>query len=358
MQRLLIPAIRVGVLVLALIALVVPQAPGPAEAAPRPVKVLTRNLYLGTSLTPIFTAPSLPVLAARATAGLQEVQATDFPSRAKALAREIKDADPDLIGLQEVSLWRRGQMGMLDGPATPATIVLYDFLQILEAELSAQGLKYTVLVAQSTSDGEVPSTLGYDIRLTQGNAILGRAGAPSDEFSVANATSGIYATVLTLPTVAGPAVDKRGWTAVDATVNKRQFRFINTHLDSTVPAIRVAQANELAAGPANTPLPVVLVGDLNSAPGEAGPSAYAALLAAGFKDTWTQANPSSPGLTCCNAQNLLNSSPSFTQRIDHVLTRPTVVVDRSKLVGADGDNRTTSGLWPSDHAGVIATLAP
>jgi hypothetical protein len=342
----------VSVLVAAL--LIVPQVPA-AAAAPQPAKVnvLTRNLYLGADLAPVFQAPASQFLEVAKQQFLM-VQATDFPSRAKALAHEIKDADPVLIGLQEASLWRKGEAGVLDGPVTPATIVVYDYLQLLRDALAAEGLSYNVLVEQFTSDGEIPTALGYDVRLTQRTAILGKAGLPPDELAVSNAASGLYATFLTVPTAGGPALDKRGWTAVDATVNQWKFRFITTHLDSTVATIRTAQAAELLAGPASTSLPVVLAGDLNAPPTE---TAYLNLVGAGFADTWTKVNGTQPGWTCCNAENLLNPTPTLTQRIDHVLAKGSVAVNRSKLVGTDGDNRTSSGLWPSDHAGVNATLA-
>ena len=48
-----------------------------------------------------------------------EVQSTDFPVRSKLLAREIKQTKPDLIGMQEVAIWRRGPDGLKDGATTP-----------------------------------------------------------------------------------------------------------------------------------------------------------------------------------------------------------------------------------------------
>src|SRR5439155_19782426 len=117
----------------------------------------------------------------------------------------------------------------------------------------------TVRVAQVTSDGGVPSSFGFDLRLTQRNVILGKAGLPAQELTVANAGAALYATNLTIPTVGGPVTDTRGWTAVDVTAHRRSFRFINTHLDATSPYHRLAQARELLGGPANTTLPVVLV---------------------------------------------------------------------------------------------------
>ena len=121
---------------------------------------------------------------------------------------------------------------------------------------------------------------------------------------MSNASSGLYSTFLTIPTIAGPIPDRRGWMSVDVTANRRTFRLITTHLDSNSAEIRLAQSNELLSGRASTTLPVILVGDLNSAPiNNAAPSAYAHLIGAGFVDTWTQANRRDLGLTCCHAEN-------------------------------------------------------
>jgi hypothetical protein len=75
-------------------------------AGDRQVTVMTRNLYLGTDLNPILTAPSLPALLVAVGAGWAQVQANDFPARARALADEIADSRPDLVGLQEAMLYR------------------------------------------------------------------------------------------------------------------------------------------------------------------------------------------------------------------------------------------------------------
>ena len=84
------------------------------------IKAMSRNLYLGADLLPVVSAPDIPTLMERAATVAKTVHATDFPTRAKALAAEIQAEEPWLIGLQEVSLWRRGATGVLDGPVTPA----------------------------------------------------------------------------------------------------------------------------------------------------------------------------------------------------------------------------------------------
>lgn len=69
-----------------------------------------------------------------------------------------------------------------------------------------------------------------------------------------------------LPTFLGTTIRiPRGWVGPDLTVGDRTVRVVNTHLERFDPAIQIAQPAELLGGPA-TPLRVVILGDLNSAP--------------------------------------------------------------------------------------------
>jgi hypothetical protein len=94
------------------------------------VDVMTRNLYLGAVLDPAVEAGSPEELAAADGQILREVVANDFPTRAKGLAQEILQTQPDLVGLQEVALW---QSTPLSPTATP---VNYDYLQLLLNQLN------------------------------------------------------------------------------------------------------------------------------------------------------------------------------------------------------------------------------
>jgi endonuclease/exonuclease/phosphatase family metal-dependent hydrolase len=148
----------------------------------------------------------------------------------------------------------------------------------------------------------------------------------------------------------------RGWNSVDVQVRGKDVRFINTHLEPDVAPIQLLQAAELVAGPANTSMNVIMAGDFNSAADGSNTPTYGFLLGAGFADAWTQTHPGDPGYTYGNTADLLNPVPlSFLpQRIDLVLFKGDVIAQSMDIVG--DDVRTASGLWPSDHAGVVATL--
>ena len=60
--------------------------------------------------------------------------------------------------------------------------------------------------------------------------------------------------------------------------------------------VQIGQALELLAGPADTELPVILVGDFNS-DAEANGTAYLVLTGAGFIDVWEDQQPSNSGFT-------------------------------------------------------------
>jgi len=313
------------------------------------VKVMSRNLYLGADLLPLVSDPdmSLPELMEKAATVVHTVHATDFPTRAKALAKEIDAEDPWLVGLQEASLWRRGPLG------GPAETVVYDFLDLLLQQLSKRGLHYEVVVKQSNFDAEVPTALGYDIRLTQRNAILARTDLPAGKLQLSNRQKAAYAVNTPIELRGATIYDTRGWVSVDAKVGGSTFRFIDPHLDSYMPRVRLAQVKELLADPANTPKKVVLVGDLNAQPTS---PVVSQVLAARLKDAWATAGKGA-GYTCCQAEKLKNKTSILDRRIDYVFAETGLQVRKAKLVGQQKSDRI-GGLWPSDHAGVVATFVP
>jgi len=323
------------------------------------VTVLTRNLYIGFDEAQLIAAGSFEELAIAVALGWESVLGTDFPERAGALAEEIAASRPDLVGLQEVAVYRLQSPGDLAvGGTTPASEVVYDFLQILLDELAARGLQYEVVVSLTEMDVELPSATGDDVRLTDRDVILVRADAKAADLQVLATDAGHFETLLELPVggEGGPTVAlTRGWTSADVRLRGRQFRFVNTHLEDFAP-VQEAQALELLAGPLSTDLPVILVGDLNSDAAGDGTATYAMMLEEGFVDAWTEFAPAEPGLTWGHDGDLLNPLPTLTQRLDLILYHGEFEVVAADVVGDEPDDRTDSGLWPSDHAGVAARL--
>jgi hypothetical protein len=336
--------------------------------ADKAVTVMTRNLYLGADLAPVLTASSPQAVVAGASAVWATVQASNFPARAGALAREIAATRPALVGLQEVTLYRvQVPSDQFTATPTPATAVRYDFLAILLDSLAARGLDYRAASVVQNIDAELPAfvapgVLG-DVRLTDRDVILARGDVATSDARgsqyvarVLNQVGGPGGPVLAIP---------RGWTSVVADVDGRTFRFVDTHLEvGSIAPVNVAQGRELGALLASERLPTILVGDLNSdALGGSTPT-WAELRAAGFADAWSQSHPGDAGLTCCHAERLDNPVATFRERIDFVLFRdPKLGPDRgpfdalaAEIVGESPADRTPSGLWPSDHAGVVATL--
>jgi len=359
------PTRRTGRVAAALlcVAVVTSLAPGaaaePHSAAAGPtVKVMTRNLYFGADLLPAIATRTTPELMAAVAGIYSEVQYTDFPARAKVLAREIARAAPTLIGLQEAPMWLSGPL--LD-PA-PATHVEYDFIEILRTELAAIGAPYDVVRAQPESDIEAPAGAPYleDIRLLDRDAILVKAGL-GDEIQLSNPRSGSFLTLLPLPAGGRLFVSRRGWVSVDVVAGGRSFRFVDTHLEAYQPIIRTAQAIELLAGPILSAPggKVILAGDLNSGPELPALTdrlAFSLLQAFGLVDTWAVAHPGNPGYTSSFGPRL--DEPTLESRIDHVMTLGGIGVAGSEITGTDPHDKTPSGLWPSDHTGVVATLTP
>jgi endonuclease/exonuclease/phosphatase family metal-dependent hydrolase len=354
--------------------------PAVADAA-KPVKpskptVMTRNLYLGADLGPAIAAPTVPQAYTAVGDIYMNMVDMNFNARAKLLGQEIQNASPDAIGLQEVAIWRRDDV--IDGPTTPATEVVYDYLELLMNELEDRGLNYSVAVVQEEADLEFPADVrgptphtaqdgvpDFDGRLTMRDVILVKDGV-----KVKGTGGGNYPVNASVNTAAfGSVTVKRGYTFADLRIDKKnakgtKFRFINTHLESFNAFVRNLQAGNLtiATGVTDVPgLPTVLVGDLNSDPDDPstdpGPpsggnnDAYETVIADGFSDYGVEVN------TCCFGEDLRDDPPAaFTSRIDHVLGKGEVSEISANLIGDDPANRSGTGLWPTDHGGVVAKL--
>jgi endonuclease/exonuclease/phosphatase family metal-dependent hydrolase len=308
---------------------------------------------VGSTFTALTTAQSAPQVFAAVTTIYNNILATKPAERAAAMAREIARHRPDLVALQEAAMLRTGTSG------TPAVTVRADLLQSLLDALAGLGQRYVAVAIVPGLDAQVPSTLGFDVRVTLQDAILVRADLQPDELEVSNLQIEQFGVKLVVPTLLGPFADPRGWAAIDVKMRGHRFRFVTTHLDSVVPAIRVAQARELLLSAADTSLPVIIAGDSNiDADSSLDPSfpGYQAIINAGFTDAWLSKRAPDPGFTAHQAENLLNPTSLLNHRIDLVLFRGGFGVADISLIGNQPADRTSSGLWPSDHAGIAATL--
>jgi len=349
------------------------------------VKVMTRNLYLGADLGPAIASTSTEGFIEANGLILRQVDATNFPVRAKGLAKEILSVGPDLVGMQEVALWRMAppSLGPVFSGRPEATTVKYDFLALLLAQLNKNGRHYRPVVVQDEFDFEAPADAngvpgdgpggGVGVlanaevngRLTMRDVILARTGAG---VTTKRPESANFQHLLTVKVAGAKEVTiNRGWTSVVANVRGNRFRFINTHLESfdsreVVPSIRALQAEELVGGPVVDPLatrlPKILVGDLNSdhktetAPGDG--QAYGVVTRAGFRERSTY-----KPLNCCIEESNFDltggSAAEFDHKVDHIMTDAPrqVKLVKSGVTGRKQQN----GYWDSDHAGLFSVLS-
>ena len=371
------------------------EARGHHHHKPAKVKVMTRNLYLGADLGPAINSTSGDGFIDANGQIVRDVVTNDFTTRAQGLAAEIRSKSPDLVGLQEVALWRSGPLN--DGApftcsgdsvdtkppfdcAFTASTVRYDFLTLLMDQLNAGKQRYRVVKANPEFDFEAPADFNGtpgdgDIpgvnsngeendRLTMRDVILAKVGT---RVKTSNVQTGHYHTLFE-PTVGGLLTVHviRGWLSADVKVgDSPKFRFVDTHLEAFGdPTIRAAQAKELVkkgnvADPKGK-LPVVLVCDCNSDDDTVSPTngdrlAYRALTKRGYVERSTD-NP----LGCCLNTSILTlagggDASDFDHQVDHILTDDPKHV---KLVNSSVTGRSpANGFWDSDHAGLFSTLS-
>ena len=356
------------------------EVPGEALGQ-KPLTVMSRNVYFGGDIGPVLAVgfSDLELLASVAAGVWAQVQANDFHERAVALVDEIEEARPDVVGLQELAEFLTFELDLAAGSYGVTGVV--DFQEILEDELKARGLHYSFVAVQENTTVRVPvagADLGggfvptHLVQLTVRDAVLVRQG-----LNVRGISQGNYQAVMSLglDPFGNPIEMKRGWIRVDAKVNGIPYHFVSTHMEiQAFSPIQLLQTEELLTEvAANLDGVTVLMGDFNSdaAASFGDPTwtpTYQQVRAAGFDDAWALANHGEPsgGLTCCNAPDLRNPEPELTQRIDFVFLRASELKEGDgiypglvdvRIVGNDPTRRTDpGGLWPSDHAGLVANL--
>jgi hypothetical protein len=377
-----------------------------ADAAGDPaptVKVMTRNLYLGANIMRPIAAlqqaqaehPGDQLAQLNAFANANDtthgiVGDTDYAARADLLAGEISSAMPDLVGLQEVALWRTGSMDSPLGPnflARNATTVdpAGDFLAVLLAELAEDGVEYKAISVAKRADVEGPAYEGSfgsaqqqdtdrDVRLTMRDVIIVRVGS-AVKYIKGTKGNETYDENLMFDLDNNPETDNaitfsRGFQWADMRSGDYRFRFLNTHFEAFGSDIAYAQAEQLIAGAAAYKGTAILSCDCNSdpldgsvKPGETQPhwGPYYRLIRAGFNDTWLQWAPPQDGWTSGLSETVDDETAAgFDHRIDLILARTKdggrLPVLSGEVVGNELTDRNEAGLWPSDHAGVLMKL--
>jgi endonuclease/exonuclease/phosphatase family metal-dependent hydrolase len=332
-------------------------------AEPESVKIMTQNMDAGTDLT--FAISELlglfpPGFGVELT--YEEILATNIPQRAALLAAKVADKKPDLLALQEVTLWRTG------ASVDTATTVLFDQLQLLLSNLAADGVAYDIVAVNSLSDIALPKTSGGALRITDRDVLLIRADLRPPAFHLSDVHANSFDAEYSFGGLHVPS----GWISAIVHTGNRHFRLVTTHLQGPVPgdptaiAVQTAQANQFIHELRNSTVPVVIAGDFNSdaIQGTAGPgpdnTGTAALIqAAGYLDTWTIAG-SGLGPTWPLYLEDQFPPPFFAnsvpfERIDLIFSQGLSVVSVEDVL-APG---SAANQWPyfaSDHSGVVAVF--
>ena len=338
-----------------------------------PISIYQQNVYVGTDVDAVITAGATSsdpaVLFGALLGALNTFDATDWKARAGRMADEIGRQGPDVISLNEIStISRRGLGGY--GVADNTT----DFLPVFLGELSARRLDYRVVGQVKNTEVMIP----LSIDPATGEIISGPDGLPAAfaslvDYDVLLVKQGIRADNVTtknyqayLPVNLGPipVAIKRGYVAADVSVRGQDFRVVSTHPEPRTPVkeIQEAQVSELLQDLASTTLPVIVAGDLNSEPNDPANSPWDQMTRAGFTDLWTaRLGRPQPGVTCCHSPDLSSATSMLDRRLDYVWVRPDADHRVGPVVmtvfGNELNERTISGLWPSDHGGLFGGVA-
>jgi endonuclease/exonuclease/phosphatase family metal-dependent hydrolase len=323
--------------------------------------VMTYNVYLGANLLPLFGENDPIRLIEKAAAIVAHLDLVDFRVRAVAIAKQIVEQDPDVVALQEVSLWETAP------PSRPPQFApTYDFLQILLDELERQGHPFRSVSVSANFTGALPIDFSGTLeRYTDRNAIIVPVDGPASELTTANPMHGVFDAGIPITIGGAPVKVTRGWASIDVTAEGRTYRLFDTHVEGYNDQIRLAQVAELVQVMSASPYPVVLAGDLNLYPmgvRALDDAAWDILRGARFRDAWVKAECFEPRYTAGQTDDLNNVPSNLDNTVDFVLfdadfkTKP--VEGSCDIAGEELDDRTATdpALWPSDHAAVIVDL--
>jgi len=342
---------RTLVVLLVAAAFVLGLAAGPAFAGSdkRVVTVMTYNMDAGTDFLFFFAYPDQ--LAAAYGATVDELARSGFDVRAARLADTIAAEQPYLVSLQEATVWDYVTNG------GSRIQLLTDQMEPLMAALEERGLHYEIVAVQPLTNLMLPVADNVNFHFLDRNVILARTDLSRAELALSNARQARFlATGEPLPGF--PQVN--GWMSVDAKIRGKSVRVFATHLATQMfpgDPVQQEQGHELVEIASASPFPVVLAGDFNSDLSGLGigpdqtPTA-SAILAAGYTDTWTAVHQPWEGLTWplfwedVNIGVYPDGAP--VERIDLIFCKGLGVMD-AKVVGV-------GEVYPSDHAGVAATL--
>lgn len=371
-----------------------------AKAESPQVTVMTRNLYLGADVG--VAMELIPNLSAAAQFMWDQVKATDFNKRAPKLAAEVIAERPDVIGIQEATIW------YCKKSAWSKRTEVFNFTEQFLAAIKAQGQDYVL----ASKDGVTALNTGYSIAaipfVTMVNdpetfqplfgqdkaacgfeiadALVIRGDLSGKVLAVGNTEyEASYTVVPTIMTI------YRGYSWADIEIGNTPVRFVTTHLESLWDENKVPnaakQAQQLITDLKETRNPIVIMGDFNSDPrdprisddpniggqpaaskscpaGGSECSAYRLMFEAGFKDvgpdsldprnnTWgMNALLTGPDPDRLKYSQQLGNFAGYSDRLDYVFVKNGAVPLVSRIIGATPPNNLNS-----DHAGVVSLIS-
>ena len=366
--------------------------PASAQGAEPTFTVMSRNIYLGADVG--VALELIPDMPAAAQFMWDQVNKNDFSKRSVALAAEIQAYKPDVIGLQEATIW------YCKKNAWSKKVEVFNFTdQILEAlggdyvlaskdgktaynpGYSINPIPFLTMVKDPTRFqkifGQDKAACGFQI----GDALAIKKSLADQVIRVGNTEyEDSYSIVPTLMTI------YRGYTWADIYIGDSAVRFVSTHLESIWDENKVPnaakQATQLISDLKDTNMPLVIIGDFNADPRDPRPAnaanpglqptaseecpagdskcnAYRLMVEAGFNDagpdasdpttyTWgMNALLTGPDPDRLNAGQSMGNEYGLTDRLDYIFTKNGVDVTTSQIIGYKAP-------YATDHAGVFA----